>query len=148
MQVVRRVEELRESLTQVKAPCVLVPTMGALHEGHLSLVRMARGFADATNRKVVVSIFVNPIQFDREDDLDAYPRDFQRDEKLCEGEGVDLVFYPEAATMYFEDASVWVDEDKLSLGFCGGTRPGQFRGVCTVVAKLFTLVQADRAVFG
>lgn len=121
-----------------------VPTMGFLHEGHLSLMRLARERCDV----VVASIFVNPAQFGPNEDLDAYPRDFQRDEALCAGAGVDIVFYPEARSMYAADASVWVDEESLSKGLCGSSRPGHFRGVCTVVAKLFNLVQPDLAVFG
>lgn len=122
----------------------LVPTMGFLHNGHLSLMKLARPECDV----LVVSIFVNPAQFGPNEDLDAYPRDFERDESLCKGEGVDIVFYPEPGNMYFSDASVWIDEEALSPGLCGGSRPGHFRGVCTVVAKLFNLVLPDLAVFG
>jgi pantoate--beta-alanine ligase len=121
-----------------------VPTMGFLHEGHLSLMRIVRSTCDV----LVVSIFVNPTQFGPSEDLDAYPRDFKRDEALCEQEGVDIVFYPEPETMYAADASVWVDEASLSGVLCGSSRLGHFKGVCTVVAKLFNLVQPDRAVFG
>jgi len=121
-----------------------VPTMGFLHEGHLSLMRLARERCDV----LVVSIFVNPTQFGPNEDLDAYPRDFGRDEALCGQEGVDIVFYPNAENMYAADASVWVDEESLSGTLCGASRPGHFRGVCTVVAKLFNLVQPDLAVFG
>jgi pantoate--beta-alanine ligase len=121
-----------------------VPTMGFLHEGHLSLMRLARSKCDV----LVVSIFVNPTQFGPNEDLDAYPRDFERDESLCDQEGVDFIFYPEPGTMYAEDSSVWVDEDSLSGVLCGQSRPGHFRGVCTVVAKLFNLVLPDVAVFG
>lgn len=121
-----------------------VPTMGYLHEGHASLMRLARPRCDV----LVVSIFVNPAQFGPNEDLDAYPRDFERDEKLCAAEQVDAVFYPSAESMYAQDASVWIDEEALSAGLCGGSRPGHFRGVCTVVAKLFNLVQPDLAVFG
>ncbi len=119
-----------------------VPTMGFLHEGHLSLMRIARERCDV----LVASIYVNPTQFGPTEDLDAYPRDFERDEALCEKEGVDLLFYP--TTMYAADASVWVDETSLSGRLCGASRPGHFRGVCTVVAKLFNLVQPEVAVFG
>ena len=126
----------------------LVPTMGALHEGHLSLVRMARGFADATNRKVVVSIFVNPIQFDREDDLDAYPRTEEADLKACEEEGADLVFIPDVGEMYASDRSIAVTENSLSSTLCGAVRPGHFDGVCTVVLKLFLMTGCGIAVFG
>lgn len=121
-----------------------VPTMGFLHEGHLSLMRLAREKCDV----LVVSIFVNPTQFAPNEDLDAYPRDFERDEMLCENESVDIVFYPEPENMYSDDASVWVDEESLSGVLCGASRPGHFRGVCTVVAKLFNIVQPDLAVFG
>jgi len=122
----------------------LVPTMGFLHEGHLSLMRLARERCDV----LVTSIFVNPAQFGPNEDLEAYPRDFERDETLCAQEGVDMVFYPDAENMYADDASVWIDEDSLSGVMCGASRPGHFRGVCTVVAKLFNLVQPDLAVFG
>ncbi len=120
----------------------LVPTMGFLHEGHLSLMRLARERCDV----LVVSIYVNPAQFAPTEDLDAYPRDFGRDEELCNQEGVDLLFYP--ATMYADDASTWIDEKALSEGLCGAAREGHFQGVCTVVAKLFNLVLPDLAVFG
>jgi pantoate--beta-alanine ligase len=122
----------------------LVPTMGYLHEGHLSLIRIARQHADV----VVVSIFVNPTQFGPNEDLAKYPRDFERDERLCREAGTDIVFYPSAADMYPPDHSVFVVEEKLSRGLCGASRPGHFRGVCTVVAKLFNLVLPDAAVFG
>lgn len=121
-----------------------VPTMGFLHDGHLSLMHLAREQCDV----LVVSIFVNPTQFGPNEDLDAYPRDFERDEMRCEKAGVDVVFYPEPSTMYADDASVWVDEESLSGVLCGASRRGHFRGVCTVVAKLFNLVQPDLAVFG
>ncbi len=122
----------------------LVPTMGYLHAGHLSLVEVARSRADA----VVVSIFVNPVQFGPNEDFEKYPRDEARDLALCEGAGVAAVFLPSAAAMYAPDASVFVVEERLGLGLCGGRRPGHFRGVCTVVAKLFNLALPDVAVFG
>ena len=122
----------------------LVPTMGYLHDGHLSLIRLARREADV----VAVSLFVNPTQFAPSEDLDKYPRDFQRDESLCRKESVDILFCPAAADMYAADHSVYVNDEKLSLGLCGAARPGHFRGVCTVVAKLFNLVLPDVAVFG
>ena len=121
-----------------------VPTMGFLHAGHLSLMRLARLQCDV----LVVSVFVNPAQFGPHEDLDTYPRDFERDEALCRQEGVDLIFYPESGAMYAEDASVWINEETLSTGLCGATRENHFRGVCTVVAKLFNMVQPDLAVFG
>jgi len=122
----------------------LVPTMGFLHEGHLSLMRIARSQCDV----LVVSIFVNPTQFAPNEDLDRYPRDFENDKKKCEEEGVDILFYPTSESMYEEEYSCWVDELMLSKGLCGASRKGHFRGVCTVVAKLFNLVQPTLAVFG
>lgn len=121
-----------------------VPTMGYLHDGHLSLVRLARGRA----RVVVVSIFVNPTQFGPNEDFSRYPRDFARDEAMCRAAGVDAVFYPTAASMYPPGYSTYVVEEALGRGLCGAARPGHFRGVTTVVAKLFNLVQPDIAVFG
>ncbi len=121
-----------------------VPTMGALHEGHLSLVREARRRAD----RVVVTIFVNPTQFGPKEDFGKYPRPFECDCALCEQEGVDAVFAPEPAVMYAPDATTWVVEEKLSQPLCGERRPGHFRGVTTVVAKLFNAVLPDVAVFG
>jgi len=121
-----------------------VPTMGFLHEGHVSLIRKARRTSDV----VVVSIFVNPVQFGPGEDLDKYPRDFERDRKVCEEAGTDIIFCPSAGEMYASDQSVFVEETRLSRGLCGKSRPGHFRGVATVVAKLFNIVQPDVAVFG
>ena len=118
-----------------------VPTMGALHGGHLSLVKAAKrecGF-------VAVSIFINPIQFGPNEDFRSYPRNFKKDEMLLEAEGADLVFYPSINTMYTRDFSVYVEETSLSRYLCGKSRPGHFRGVCTVVAKLFNIIQPDTA---
>lgn len=122
----------------------LVPTMGYLHEGHLSLVAESRRRCGCT----VLSLFVNPIQFGPSEDYEKYPRDEKKDLALCEAAGVDAVFLPSSAVMYAPDASVTVEESVLSQGLCGAKRPGHFRGVCTVVAKLFNLVQPDAAVFG
>ncbi|MDA3875082.1 MAG: pantoate--beta-alanine ligase [Kiritimatiellae bacterium] len=122
----------------------LVPTMGYLHEGHLSLVRLAKTRAE----RVVLSLFVNPTQFGPQEDLDRYPRSVERDLELCEREGVSVVFMPEAGSMYAQDASVKIEENALSQGLCGESRPGHFSGVLTVVAKLFLLTQPDVAVFG
>jgi len=122
----------------------LVPTMGSLHEGHLSLVRIAKKQAD----KVIVSIFVNPTQFGPQEDLAAYPRNEARDRSLCEQEGVDAVFLPTPAEMYAPDASVTLMESTLSKTLCGRTRPSHFQGVLTVVNKLFNIARADVAVFG
>jgi len=139
--------DLREIVKSFAGKKVLVPTMGALHEGHLELIRMARQAA-GPHGAVMVSIFVNPIQFDRPADLAAYPRPLEADFPACEGEGVDLVFAPEIASMYHADRSITVTESLLSKGLCGGSRPGHFDGVCTVVLKLFLLSACDAAVFG
>ena len=147
MEIIQSLEEMQRRALVLKRAgrrVGFVPTMGFLHEGHLSLMRLARERCDV----LVASIFVNPTQFGPNEDLDAYPRDFDRDEALCESVGVDLVFYPEAESMYAADASVWIDEASLSRGLCGASREGHFRGVCTVVAKLFNLVLPDVAVFG
>jgi pantoate--beta-alanine ligase len=122
----------------------LVPTMGALHEGHLSLVRVAKAQSDF----VVVSIFVNPLQFGPTEDLARYPRTFERDREMLEREGVDLIFAPSAAEMYPTPAAVYVSVAGLSERLDGGSRPGHFRGVTTVVSKLFHIVEPDLAVFG
>lgn len=122
----------------------LVPTMGYLHEGHLSLVRIARNQAD----RVVLSLFVNPTQFGPGEDLDQYPRSVERDLSACEQEGVDAVFLPGPGSMYHGDASVTLQENSLSRGLCGVSRPVHFSGVLTVVAKLFNLCLPHLAVFG
>ena len=123
----------------------LVPTMGFLHEGHISLIERAKknGADD-----VVVSIFVNPVQFGPGEDYAVYPRDEKADLAKCRAAGVSAVFLPSNESMYFGDHSVFVDEVSLSCGLCGAKRPGHFRGVCTVVAKLFNIVQPNFAVFG
>ena len=147
MEIISSPQEMQRRALELKRQgkrIGFVPTMGFLHEGHLSLMRLARKACDI----LVVSIFVNPTQFGPNEDLDAYPRDFERDEALCKQEGVDLLFYPESATMYADDASIWVDETSLSGVLCGASRAGHFRGVCTVVAKRFNLVLPDCAVFG
>jgi pantoate--beta-alanine ligase len=121
-----------------------VPTMGALHAGHLSLVRAAREQCDST----AVSIFVNPAQFAPHEDLDQYPRSLERDRELLEKEGVDLLFVPSNQEMYPPGSSTWVQVEGLSDKLCGQSRPGHFRGVTTVVAELFHIVQPDCAFFG
>lgn len=121
-----------------------VPTMGALHEGHLSLIREAR----AQNDVVVVSIFVNPTQFNAGEDLEKYPRDLDRDLQVARGAGADMVFTPSVAEMYPKGFATWVDVEGITDGLCGASRPGHFRGVCTVVSKLFNICGPDRAYFG
>jgi pantoate--beta-alanine ligase len=128
-------------------PLVIVPTMGALHAGHLSLVRKARQLAGSRGA-VAVSIFVNPAQFGPKEDFSCYPRPLSRDLRLCREVGVDFVFHPSVAAMYPGGYSTYVDEERLSLPLCGASRPGHFRGVCTVVLKLFNLLAPDIAVFG
>ena len=122
----------------------LVPTMGALHEGHASLMRQARPKADI----VIVTVFVNPTQFGPNEDFAKYPRTFQDDLLVCEREKVDAVFAPQPKDMYFEDRSAWVNEESLSRFLCGARRIGHFKGVCTVVSKLFNLFQPQVACFG
>lgn len=122
----------------------LVPTMGALHEGHLSLIRRAR----SENGLVVVSIFVNPTQFGSGEDLQLYPRDLERDRALAAAAGADVVFSPTVEEMYPEGYSTWVEVEGLTAGLCGASRPGHFRGVSTVVAKLLNICRPERAYFG
>jgi pantoate--beta-alanine ligase len=126
---------------------VLVPTMGALHAGHVSLIRLARESA-ARDGEVAVSIFVNPLQFEPGSDFSRYPRPEMADEKACRAEGVDLLFRPAPNEMYAPDRSTFVEETSLSERLCGRSRPGHFRGVCTVVTKLFHLFTPDASVFG
>ena len=122
----------------------LVPTMGALHEGHLSLVRSSLNQTDRT----VVSIFVNPTQFGPREDFERYPRDLKRDLEILENEGVDFVFVPEAEEMYPDGYMTYVEVHKLQDKLCGHSRPGHFRGVCTVVLKLFHIIKPDISFFG
>ena len=122
----------------------LVPTMGYLHDGHASLMRTARAHTDV----VVMSIFVNPLQFGPHEDFEKYPRDFARDEDLARRSGVDIIFYPKQAEMYPADYRTYVDVEGLTSGLCGASRPGHFKGVTTVVAKLFSIVKPDMAYFG
>ena len=122
----------------------LVPTMGYLHEGHGSLIKKAV----EDNDKVMVSVFVNPIQFGPNEDLETYPRDFDADLKMIESLGADMVFHPEPSDMYASDFSTTISVAGVSENLCGARRPGHFNGVCTVVTKLFNLSEADRAYFG
>ena len=146
MQVTKTVEETRKLVKEWKKQgktIGLVPTMGFLHEGHASLIKRCR----EENDIVVVSDFVNPTQFGPTEDLEAYPRDFERDSRLCESLGADLIFNPEPSDMY-TDPHAYVSIDLLSETLCGKTRPIHFKGVCTVVSKLFNIVSPDRAYFG
>jgi pantoate--beta-alanine ligase len=138
---------LRQVLENAPRPVVLVPTMGAFHPGHLSLIQQAREIA-GPGGTVVVSIFVNPLQFDRAADLDSYPRPMASDLAACEAAGVNFAFTPRVDSMYFPDRSVTVTETLLSRGLCGAARPGHFDGVCTVVLKLFLLTACNAALFG
>ena len=148
MKIIRTIAEMQawsDEKRRSGAVIAVIPTMGFLHDGHLSLIDTARkSGADA----VVVTIFVNPTQFGPNEDFDKYPRDFERDAALCEGKKVDAVFAPSAEEMYPKDSSTWVVEEKLSRGLCAKTRPTHFRGVTTVVAKLFLATLPHLAVFG
>lgn len=147
MKVVGTIKEVRELVKEWKKngeSVGFVPTMGYLHEGHGSLITKAR----ENNDKVVVSIFVNPMQFGPSEDLESYPRDLEKDSRFCESLGADLIFHPEPEEMYHEDFSSYVDMSVLTEELCGLSRPVHFRGVCTVVNKLFNIVQPDNAYFG
>ena len=132
---------------ELPRPLVLVPTMGALHDGHRALMRTARDISGEAG-SVMVSIFVNPLQFDRASDLAAYPRTLDSDLAICEELGVDAVFSPEIAEFYAGDHSIAVTETLLTKNLCGSTRPGHFDGVCIVVLKLFNVLRPTHAVFG
>jgi pantoate--beta-alanine ligase len=147
LKVLTTVVAARRFRSGAKGRVVLVPTMGALHEGHSALIRKARRIAGGDGT-VVVSIFVNPSQFGPKEDLSRYPRPFAGDRKLCRQLGADAIFHPGARAMYSADFSTWVGETSVARGLCGVSRPGHFRGVCTVVLKLFTILQPDAAVFG
>lgn len=147
MKIVETIAEVRAQVKEWRAQGLsvgLVPTMGYLHEGHKSLIDRAV----AENDKVVVSVFVNPMQFGVGEDLESYPRDMERDSALCENAGAALIFHPQPEEMYHKDFSSFVDMNTLTKGLCGKTRPIHFRGVCTVVSKLFNIVQPDKAYFG
>lgn len=147
MKIFHKPEDLQEYALNCKRSgkrIALVPTMGFLHAGHASLIDIARSRGD----EVIVSIFVNPTQFAPNEDLDKYPRDFENDCKLCEAHGATAVFAPAPEVMYAPDRSIWVDETTLSKVLCGKSRPIHFRGVLTVVSKLFNLAVPDVAVFG
>ena len=146
MKIVSTIEEVRAQVKEWKKEgktIGFVPTMGYLHEGHMSLIDAA-----GENDRVVVSIFVNPMQFGPTEDLASYPRDLEHDAKLCEEHGVDLIFHPTPEEMYGDQFYSYVDMDVLTKELCGLSRPVHFRGVCTVVTKLFNIVTPDRAYFG
>jgi pantoate--beta-alanine ligase len=144
MQVVKPIFEVRALRQKLSGTVGFVPTMGYLHEGHLALVKQAR----IENSAVIVSIYVNPTQFGPREDFGAYPRDLNRDLEMLKGGGVDIVFVPSDEEMYPPEFSSWVDVEKVTERLEGAARPGHFRGVATVVAKLFNIVQPSRAYFG
>jgi pantoate--beta-alanine ligase len=144
MKVVRTVPEARETLAGERGTLGLVPTMGAFHDGHLSLLRAARTECAV----VAVSLFVNPAQFGANEDLGRYPRDEERDLGLADEEGIDLVFAPSAEEMYPPGYQTWVEVEELGRRLEGAVRPGHFRGVATVCLKLFNVIRPDRAYFG
>ena len=146
MKILKTVHDVRKLVNQWKKESKtigLVPTMGYLHEGHLSLIEKCK----KENDKVIVSIFVNPTQFGENEDLTSYPKDIKRDSSLCENLGVDLIFNPDASEMY-QDPCTFVNIESLSNHLCGKSRPIHFRGVCTVVSKLFIIINPDNAYFG
>ncbi len=144
MRIIEGSQEMAQACREACRPLALVPTMGALHEGHLALVRRAR----QENQRLAVSIFVNPTQFSQTDDLSRYPRDLERDLALLRQDGVDLVYVPSTKEIYPPGFDTWVDPGVLADRLEGAARPGHFRGVATVVTKLFNLVRPDRAYFG
>jgi pantoate--beta-alanine ligase len=147
MRVIKKINEMQELVDRLKQDAHkigFIPTMGFLHEGHLSLFRVAKKYSDIR----IVSIFVNPTQFAPSEDFEKYPRDFTRDKKLCTQEGIDYIFYPSVEEMYQKNHKTYVFIDDLSKKLCGITRPTHFKGVTTVVAKLFNIVKPDIAVFG
>ncbi|MEO0254995.1 MAG: pantoate--beta-alanine ligase [candidate division WOR-3 bacterium] len=147
MEIIKSIKEMQKKSEELRKNGKIigfVPTMGALHEGHLELMRQVRRKCDV----LVVSIFVNPIQFGPKEDYREYPRVFEKDRNLCEKEGVDIIFYPEEREMYPEGFSTYVEVEKLTEALCGRYRPGHFRGVTTVVTKLFNIVKPHIAAFG
>ena len=145
MKIIRTIKEL--SILEKSKPVILVPTMGALHDGHRKLIKEGKSLS-SNSGTLVVSIYVNPIQFNSEEDLDKYPRTFNEDSKVCEEEGVDIIFLPTDSEMYPDQPLTKVTENTLSKELCGLKRPGHFDGVCTVVTKLFNIIKPHTAVFG
>lgn len=147
MKIVKTIQEVREQVRTWRTEGLtvgFVPTMGYLHEGHQSLILRA----DGENDRVVVSIFINPLQFEEKTDLETYPVDLEQDKEICASAGADLIFHPDGQEMYGSDFCSFVDMEGLTDTLCGKSRPGHFRGVCTVVMKLFNIVKPDRAYFG
>ena len=144
IQSINEMQVLSSNWRRAGQTIALVPTMGSLHEGHISLLKTAKEKADFT----VVSLFVNPTQFAPTEDLDSYPRDFLRDQNICLANGVSVVFAPSVDEMYPPGFSTWVTEESLSRPLCGRSRPNHFRGVTTIVCKLFHIIHPDFAVFG
>ena len=145
MKIIRTIKEL--SILEKSKPVILVPTMGALHDGHRKLIKEGKSLSNNSGT-LVVSIYVNPIQFNNEEDLENYPRTFNEDSKVCEEEGVDIIFLPTDSEMYPDQPLTKVTENTLSKELCGLKRPGHFDGVCTVVTKLFNIIKPHTAVFG
>lgn len=147
MKIINNIKEIRKQVKDWKndgLSVALVPTMGYLHEGHESLIKKA----SEDNDKVIVSIFVNPMQFGINEDLSTYPRNIDRDSDICEKNGASLIFNPSVEEMYTDGFSTFVDLNNLTSGLCGKSRPTHFRGVCTVVSKLFNILNPDKAYFG
>ena len=145
MKIISTIKEL--SILEKSKPVILVPTMGALHDGHRKLIKEGKSLS-RNGGTLVVSIYVNPIQFNNEEDLEKYPRTFNEDRKVCEEEGVDIIFLPKDSEMYPDQPLTKVTENTLSKKLCGLKSPGHFDGVCTVVAKLFNIIKPHTAVFG
>jgi pantoate--beta-alanine ligase len=145
MKIISTIKEL--SILEKSKPVILVPTMGALHDGHRKLIKEGKSLS-RNGGTLVVSIYVNPIQFNNEEDLENYPRTFNEDSKVCEEEGVDIIFLPTDSEMYPDQPLTKVTENTLSKELCGLKRPGHFDGVCTVVTKLFNIIKPHTAVFG
>ncbi|MBI5604572.1 MAG: pantoate--beta-alanine ligase [Deltaproteobacteria bacterium] len=147
MEIIKNIEEMQSRAEETRRSgkkIALVPTMGALHEGHLALMEYGQKKADW----LVVSIFVNPLQFGPKEDFAKYPRDLERDSRLTGGKGVDIIFSPEAERFYPEFFQTYVNVEKITQGLCGASRPGHFRGVTTVVCKLFHIVKPHFGIFG
>jgi pantoate--beta-alanine ligase len=147
MKVIEQISLMQSICKDALRPLVFVPTMGALHEGHATLIRHARKLATEKGT-VVVSIFLNPKQFNITKDLELYPRPFAADQLLCQQAGTDLIFHPSVAAMYPSDTSIEMEEKDLSLSLCGASRPGHFKGVVTVLTKLFNIVTPDLVLLG